>query len=68
MSKPQPAVWYREPTMMIVIAVLSFSVISGFTMLGVALSTDDTLILSEEDYQTWRDDIRATKPINADDD
>ncbi len=68
MTEPTSTAWYREPTMMLVIGVLTFTVISGFTMLGVALNHDDALVISDEDYREWRDDMRATKPIDVDDD
>ncbi len=64
---PQPiAHWYREPTMMIVAGVLLFTLISGIAMLTFALSHRDTLVMSPDDYTEWRDDIRATKPIDDD--
>ncbi|MFK8014465.1 MAG: hypothetical protein AB8G17_03335 [Gammaproteobacteria bacterium] len=59
--------WYRVPTMMIVAGVLSFTVIAGVAMLAVASNGHDKLIMSDQDYREWRDDMRATKALPDDD-
>jgi hypothetical protein len=59
--------WYRVPTMMIVAGVLGFTVISGMSMLTIASSQNDALVISDQDYRQWRDDMRATAPLPADD-
>jgi len=48
--------------------VLTFTVIAGFSMLGVALSHDDTLVMTADEYRDWRDNMRAANPIEVIDD
>lgn len=67
MTSRPPAPWYREPTMLFVVAVLGFTLISGITMLAVSSTQHDRLIMSDEQYREWKDTMRATTPPRADD-
>lgn len=67
MQSDSKTAWYREPTMMLVAGVLGFTVIAGMSMLAIASSQHDALIMSDQEYRQWRDDMRATTPLPADD-
>ncbi|MFK7886148.1 MAG: hypothetical protein AB8G16_04720 [Gammaproteobacteria bacterium] len=67
MKTDQPTPWFREPTMMIVAGILGFTIISGIAMLTVASNGHDQLIMSDQDYREWRDDMRATTALPDDD-
>ncbi len=54
--------WYSEPTMILVAGILCFALLSGLSMLWMATNQSDTLLLSDEEYAQWRDDMRATTP------
>lgn len=64
MSNANPA-WYREPTMLVVAGVLSFTLLSGTAMLTLSVTDRDVLMLEDADYQAWRDQMRAATPIQA---
>lgn len=65
MQKTQAA-WYREPTMLIVAGVLTFTLLSGTAMMALSLSGRDALTMTDADYQSWRDEMRATTPAQDD--
>lgn len=59
--------WYREPAMLIVAGVLLFTVTSGTAMLTFSLTHRDSLVMTDDAYQEWRDEMRATSPPQLDD-
>lgn len=67
MTSRSPTPWYREPTMLFVVGVLGFTLISGITMLAISSTQHDQLIMSDEEYREWKDTMRATAPARADD-
>lgn len=64
MSTAKPA-WYREPTMLIVAGVLTFTLLSGTTMMTLSLTDRDVLTMNDSDYRAWRDEMRATTPTSS---
>lgn len=67
MNVRREVTWYREPTMILVAGILSAALVSGVTMLWMATTQADTLLLSDQEYSHWRDDMRATTPAPAND-
>jgi hypothetical protein len=67
MNDDNCARWYREPIMLIVVGVLLFTLTSGTAMLTFSLTHRDALVMTDEAYQQWRDEMRATAPPVADD-
>ncbi|MFK7955060.1 MAG: hypothetical protein AB8B96_03115 [Lysobacterales bacterium] len=61
-TTPSAIRWYREPTMQLVAGVLLSTLISGMAMLSLAISGNDPLIVSDDQYQQIRDDFRLTQP------
>lgn len=53
--------WYRETAMMVVIGVLTFTLLSGTAMVTIAMNSHDPLVISDQQYQQLRDELRATE-------
>ena len=53
--------WYRETAMMIVLAVLGATMVSASVIIGFAVTSDDPLVISDQEYQQLRDEFRATE-------
>ncbi len=53
--------------MKVVAGVLIATLMSGVTMLSLALSSDDPLVISDGQYQELRDEFRLTEPRPDDD-
>ncbi len=66
-STQKPTPWHKEPTMQLVAGVLLSTLASGVVMLSLALSGDDPLVVSDQQYQQIRDEFRLTEPRRADD-
>lgn len=60
--------WYREVAMMIVIGVLVSTVVMSGVIITLAVNSDDPLVISDEEYQQLRDDLRGTKARESDED
>ena len=58
----QNARWYREPTMLVVAGVLTFTLLSGTATVILSVQDRDVLTLSDSDYRAWKDEMRATAP------
>ncbi|MEM1088997.1 MAG: hypothetical protein AAF552_05985 [Pseudomonadota bacterium] len=59
--------WYQESAMKVVAGVLIATLMSGVTMLSLALSSDDPLVITDGQYQELRDEFRLTEPRPDDD-
>ncbi len=60
--------WYRETAMMIVIGVLASTLFVSAIIISLAVSSDDPLVISEQEYQTLKDEMRGTNAKEPDDD
>lgn len=60
--------WYRETAMIIVLAVLGATMVSASVIIGFAVTSDDPLVISDQEYQQLRDEFRATEARDEHDD
>lgn len=67
MSASDRRPWYREGTLWLVCAILGATFVSGAGLLALALSGDDGLVISADDYRDLRDEMRLTKARESDD-
>ena len=50
--------------MLVVAGVLTFALLSGIATMALSLQGRDVLMLSDSDYQVWKDEMRATTPVS----
>jgi hypothetical protein len=71
MNKPEPTTaenrsWYREPWPWFLIVLLSTVVIAGVITLWLAASNPHELVISENEYQRVRAELKAGEPPRSD--
>ena len=54
--------WYRQPAMIVVAGVLAATFVGSAAVVGLAVTSDDPLVISEADYER----VRAEFRVNAD--
>lgn len=57
--------WYREPWPWVAIALPAISVIMGITLLYLALTNPDYLVVEEQEYREIKSELRAQLSTEA---
>ena len=70
MTSTQTKPWYKEPWPWAVIGLTGSAVVASLITLAIAIKNPDALVVSDQQYQEMRDDLRPSghEPKKPDED